>query len=162
MAAASAVNNSLKVEYIQPFIDSLKLLFESHLGHSLEIGKPHLNPTGQPAHEMSGVIVFHGTATGRAILNLPMDVAEKLAVDFSQMDPLPDGLLDDCVGELANVVVGRAKASLQGHDITISPPTIVKGTNYSITPQRGAACLSIPCECKHGNVQFDISIVESS
>ncbi len=162
MAAASVANNSFKVEYIQPFIDSLKLLFESHLGHSLAIGKPHLNPTGRPAHEMSSVIVFHGTATGRAVLNLPTDVAEKLAVDFSQMDPLPDGLLEDCVGELANVIVGRAKAALENHEITISPPTIVKGTDYSITPQRGAACLSIPCECKHGDVQFDISIVEPS
>lgn len=162
MTTATVPKHGLKVEYIQPFLDSLKLLFESHLGHNLQIQKPRLNESGRTEFEVAGVIAFAGTATGRAVVSFPAAVAEGLTKDYSQMDELPDGLMEDCVGELANIIVGRAKASLQNHDIVISPPTVVKGKDYTIVPQRGAACLSIPCECKHGPLQLDISIVSDS
>ncbi len=162
MTTTATTSHAFRVEYIQPFLDSLKLLFEGHLGHDLKINKPKLNETGRTDHELAGVIAFAGTASGRAVVSMPLGVAEKLAIDYTQMDPLPEGLLEDCVGELANIIVGRAKGELKDHNIVISPPTVVKGGDYTIVPQRGAACLTIPCDCKHGPVQLDISLVSDS
>lgn len=162
MPTTAKPENAFKVEYIQPFVDSLKFLFESHLGDSLSFGKMFINETAIPSYEVSAVIGFTGTVIGRAVISFPEDVATKVAMDFLQMDPLPEGVLEDCVGELTNIVVGRAKADFQGHQIVISPPTVVKGGNYTIAMQRGAACISIPCECKHGKFQLEISIVQGS
>jgi CheY-specific phosphatase CheX len=159
MTAQATPCHAFRVEYIQPFLDSLRLLFETHLGYNLTIQKPKINQTGRTSYDMSGVIAFSGTAHGRAVISLPSEVAYRLACDFSHMEKLPEGILEDCIAELANVIVGKAKSSLKNHNIIISAPTVVRGKDYTITPQRGAACLTIPCECKHGEFQLDISIV---
>ena len=158
----TGTNPAFKVEYLQPFVDGLKILFESHLSDSLKIGKPFSRPNARAPHDISGVIVFTGTVVGRAVISFPMGVAEKVAADFSKVDSVSPDLLEDCVGELANIVIGRAKGKLEGHNIVISPPTVLHGSDYTIAPQRNAACLSIPCECRHGNLQLDISIVENT
>ncbi len=162
MTTATMTKNAFKVEYMQPFVDSLKGLFDEHLGYELTVGKVQVKHDPKPSHEISGVITFTGTVIGRAVISFPMDVAENLAKDYLKMTELPDGIVPDAVGELANIIVGRAKSTLQNHDITISPPTVIRGNSYTITMQRGAACLSIPCKCKHGEVVLDLSIVDNA
>lgn len=162
MATATMSKNAFKVEYMQPFVDSLKALFDDHLGYPLTVGKLRVKENPNPSHEISGVITFTGTVIGRAVISFPMDVAENLTKDYLKMSELPDGVVPDAVGELANIIVGRAKSALKDHKITISPPTVIRGGNYTITMQRGAACLSIPCKCKHGELVLDLSIVDNT
>ncbi len=160
MTATAAPSHAFKVEYMQPFVSSLKGLFEEHMGDSLTFGKMVVNETGKVDLDISGVITFSGTVIGRAVISFPMDVAESVSKAYLQMDPLPDkAYIDDCVGELANVVVGRAKSALDKHNIIISPPTVVRGEDFVIAPQRGAACIALPCKCSHGDLRLDISIV---
>jgi CheY-specific phosphatase CheX len=161
MATGTVDKSAFKVEYMQPFIDSLKGLFESHLGHTLSVGKLTLNPSGKPAYEVSGVIAFTGTVIGRAVFSLPWEVAEPVVKDYLNMPDVPPELVEDAIGELSNVVVGRAKGDLDRHNIVISPPTVVRGTDYTICPQRGAVCLAIPCHCQYGPMRLDISIIRN-
>lgn len=159
-AAATTVSESaFRVEYMQPFVDSLLHFFTTHLGVELKFGKPGLNETRKPPYEMAGVITFSGTVVGRAVISLSPAVAETVCAAYLRMDPLPDGVVDDCVGEIANVIVGRAKSNLTKHQIMISPPTVVKGKDFLIAPQRDAACISVPCESELGALQLDISLV---
>ena len=120
-----------KLSTLQPFVDSLKGLFEEHLGDSLIFGKMVVNATGKVDLDICGVITFSGSVVGRAVVSFPMDVAESVTKAYLKMDPLPDAaFIDDCVGELANVVVGRAKSALNQHNIIISPPTVVRGDDF--------------------------------
>ncbi len=160
MAAAVVTKHAFKVEYMQPFVDSLRTLFDGHLGHPVQVGKLNLKVDAHPSYDISGVITFTGTVIGRAVVSFPYDVAEQIGKDYLKMD-LPDGVLPDIVGELANIIVGRAKSTLHNHQITISPPTVIVGKNFTITLQRGAQCLEIPCTCKYGNFTLELSIVEN-
>ena len=159
---ASSPQNSLKTEYILPFVNSLQKLFVDHLGGTITVGKPELNETGAPRYELCGVIAFTGTVIGRVVVSWPVEVAEKVVENYLHISPLPDGMLEDCVGELANVIAGRAKADLETHQIVISPPTVIRGEDYEIAPQKGAACLSLPCQCNHGPLQLEVSIVQAN
>ncbi|MHC4911262.1 MAG: chemotaxis protein CheX [Planctomycetota bacterium] len=155
-------DHAFRVEYIQPFLNSLHGLFAEHLAGTITVGKPCINPSGTPPYEVSGVISFTGSVIGRAVVSFPMDVAIKVVKAYLEMDELPEGLLEDCVGELANVIVGRAKSDLETYQVIISPPTVITGGTYQIAPQRGAACVSVPCETSFGRVQLDISVVKAA
>ena len=45
--------------------------------------------------------------------------------------------------------------------LTPGVPTVITGGTYQIAPQRGAACVSVPCETSFGRVQLDISVVKA-
>ena len=154
----TTTNTAFRAEYVQPFVDSLKNLFVAHLSADLEVGKPLLNPDGKPAYEYCGVIGFSGAASGRTVVSFPADVALKLVQAYLGMDDVPDEVLNDCVGELANVIVGRAKSMLESYQIVISPPTVVHGTSFSIAEQQGSVCISIPCTTTFGPVQLEVSM----
>jgi len=154
----AAPQTSVRVEYMRPFIDSLKALFEGHLRQPLTIGKPFARRDAKAPYDVSAVIAFTGTVVGRAVISFPMEVAQRVVTAYLQIDPPPPGALHDCVGELANIIVGRAKSSLANQSIMISPPTVIAGRDYQIAPQRGAICVSIPITCELGPMQFDISI----
>ena len=154
-------DHAFRVEYIQPFLNSLHNLFAEHLGGTISAGKPVLNSTGTPPYEVSGVIAFTGTVKGRAVVSMPMEVAEKVVRAYVNMDDLPAGVLEDCVGELANVIVGRAKSDLESYQIILSAPTVITGKIVKIAPQGGAACVSVRCETSFGSMQLDISVVSA-
>ncbi len=144
---------------MQPFVDSLRMLFTEHMKSTLKFGRIRRNPEGNPRFGISGVITFTGTVIGRAVLSFPNDVAKFVAQDYLKADPLPEDILPDCVGEIANVVVGRAKSELTQFRIRLSPPTVITGTDFQVAPQPGALVLSIPAECMHGYLQLDLSLV---
>ncbi len=154
--------SAFKVEYMQPFVDSLRALFVDHLGGSLTVGKPEINPEGKPKYEMSGAIAFSGTVKGQVVVSFPLAVAQGAVEAYLKMSPVPDDVIEDCVGELTNIVVGRAKSELESHQIAISPPIVVRGTDFQITPQKGAVCLSMPCECQYGSLRVEMSFLQAA
>ncbi len=162
MPGIAEQNHAFKTEYMTPFVNSIRGLFEGSLGKKVTFGKLKINEDGTPPHEISGVISFTGTVMGRAVVSFPLDVSVSICKDYLQMDELPEGVVPDCMGEIANVIVGRAKSDFSGHEIIISPPTVIHGRDFKISPQRGAACVSIPCTCDYGEFQIDISMINNS
>ncbi|MEM7230059.1 MAG: chemotaxis protein CheX [Planctomycetota bacterium] len=157
MKSTAPSMHAFKVEYLQPFIDSLHNLFVTHLSMTLEVGKPILNQDGRPAFEYCGVIGFSGAVAGRAVVSFPAEVAIELVKAYLGMDEVPEEVITDCVGELANVIVGRAKSALEQYQIAITPPTVVFGSNFRLSDQSGATCISIPCTSGIGPVQLEVS-----
>lgn len=154
---ATKNTHAFKVEYIKPFIDSLTGLFVDHLGATIAIGSPELNQSGHPTFEVSGVIAFTGTVEGRVVVSFQTEVAEKIVRGYLQMEDLPEGVLEDCVGELANVIAGRAKSEMEQQQIVISPPTVIRGTDYQIAKAKGTV-ISVPCDTSYGPIRVEISI----
>lgn len=161
MSATQAPGRAFKTDYIQPFVDSIDTLFVQHLGGTVERATLRINPTGHPAYEISGVIAFSGAILGRAVLSFPREVAERVVTAYLKLSPLPEGVLADCVGELTNIVVGRAKSSLERLQIVIAPPTVIDGTNYRINIEQNATCISVPFISSFGALQLDVSLMEN-
>ncbi|MHC5111137.1 MAG: chemotaxis protein CheX [Planctomycetota bacterium] len=158
--SASMTLGMFRREFMRPFLAGLSTLFESHLGEALQTGEASINKTNRPAHELSGVITFTGTLIGRAVLNLPPEVAEKVTRSYLGLDLLPEGAVEDCIAELVNVIVGRAKSYLPQYSIVISPAMVVHGVDYEISTRKFSQSFSIPCQCSHGPLQFDVSMID--
>lgn len=155
----TANRNALRVEYMQPFVDSTKRLFQTRLKDTLAVDRVRINLTGLPAHDLSGVIWLSGRIIGRALISFPQDVAKAVAMEFTEMDPLPAGALKETVRELSAIVAGHMKPSLEPRAVLISPPKVIEGRGFIIPPRKGAICVSIPCTCRHGKLQLEICIV---
>lgn len=121
----------MQVEYINPFIRSTTLTFETMLGCNIKRDKLCMADQVNEKYEVSGVIGLSGRAQGSVIVSLSRDVAIQGAAAMLMMDPSEfDGLTDDvidAVGEIANMVAGSAKAELEEFQLSISLPNVVVG-----------------------------------
>src|SRR5262245_56499445 len=64
--------------------------------------------------ELAAIVELTSAAVGALVVSFPRPTAEALARRMltSVTEPLDDSLIQDCVGEMANVVAGQAKAML--------------------------------------------------
>lgn len=153
----------MKVEYINPFVDSLINAFETMLGITPERMAPFLKEGAGLTGDVSGIIGFAAKdITGSIALCFPRDTA--LRVYFLFTDAAASDLdedVRDSVGELANIVAGGAKQVFAKTGLTynISIPTIVLGKNHSIGHKRGASVVVIPFKFDHYIFSMEISML---
>jgi chemotaxis protein CheX len=104
---------------------------------------------GRPpaADDISAMIALRGACDRSLVLSFPARTAAGLAgrilADVRQ--DVEDALIGDCLGEVANVVAGQAKALLAGTPdaFVFSTPTVVVGPRPEILPHQGGQCLAI-------------------
>ena len=83
--------------------------------------------------DISALLTLTSANQGTIVLSFPQRTAAALAREIlaGVTEVIDDNLIRDCVGEIANVVAGQAKAMLAGtpYQFTFSVPTIVVGTD---------------------------------
>jgi chemotaxis protein CheX len=103
-----------------------------------------LPPTGD---DLTAVIRLTCATAGALALSCPRPTAAALAGRIlTGVTQEPDeALVRDCLGELANVIAGQAKALLAGmpYHFTYSPPSVVSGAEPGIRPGPESDCLVI-------------------
>jgi chemotaxis protein CheX len=65
----------MRVEYINPFIASVRNTFQTMLSIDAERGAPYLRTTAESNFCVSGVIGLSGDAMGTVVLNMSKEVA---------------------------------------------------------------------------------------
>ncbi|MBX3360697.1 MAG: chemotaxis protein CheX [Phycisphaeraceae bacterium] len=147
-----------------PFVSSAENVFSTMLNLQVQVGQPAEVPVvRESAHDVSGIIAMSGDIEGTVALRFPADTAVRVASLFAGIEidtSTPD--FADAVGELANMVVGGAKAKFKGKNISISCPSIIVGQNHLVVGSRDAVCVSIPCECECGSFAVDVLLNERS
>ncbi len=150
----------MDVRYINPFVKSIKNLFQTMLSTNVAFGRPFIpSPDDDWRTDVSGVIGFSGDASGAVVLVFSMDTATKLASQFAgtTMDSdHPD--FSDAIGELANMVAGGAKPEFEGLDISISLPSVIIGKNHELSNSRVHPGLVIPCDTTLGSFRVHVSM----
>jgi len=68
----------MRVEYINPFIASVRNAFQTMLSIDAERGAPYLRTTAESNFCVSGVIGLSGDAMGTVVLNMSKEVALEL------------------------------------------------------------------------------------
>lgn len=144
---------------IQPFIDSVRDVFDSMLGCEVHLKETRTLGSGAISSDIIGVIGLSGTAQGVVAVRLPektalavigrMVGAEFTTVDFSIIDG---------VGELVNIVTGSAKGRLKGHSISVSLPTVVKGDIYRLSNLHNALWLEVCFESCLGEFALIVTL----
>ncbi len=123
----------MRVEYINPFIASLKHTFQTMLGCDARRGSLSLKQDNRAKHFVSGVIGLSGKAVGTVVVSFSPEVAMRAASTMlmTEANELNLDVLD-AVGELTNIVAGGAKAQLEEYSLMVSLPSVVTGRDHEI------------------------------
>jgi len=149
----------MDVRYINPFMRSIRNVFQTMLKMDVALQKPHVKTDGRACADVSGVIGFSGDATGCVVLSFPQDVACKIASQFAGMTiTLESPDLIDAIGELANMVAGNAKKDFEGVRISISLPSVIIGEDHIVGQSRMVPRLVIPCGSPLGDFYVEVAM----
>jgi chemotaxis protein CheX len=151
----------LKAEYINPFVSAAADVFSTMLQCELTRGKLTIGNGSQPTMDISGIIGLSGRASGTVVLSLDRAVAlSATEILLSQTCTSIDGDVIDAVGELTNMVAGRAKAGLEHLKMSLALPTVITGKNHVISFGSVTQTLAIPFTCEWGGVVLEVGLVE--
>jgi len=151
----------MKVEYINPFIESVYELFSTML--KVEVEKGEVGVYWEPPNnsDIVALIGVSGSARGTVALSFPVSTA--LAIVGKMVDEdvrIVDDMVKDGVAELVNIVAGTAKGKLNdGSDnaIDLSLPTVVRGTNYKVDYPTRTAWLEVPFNSDLGSFSLRVT-----
>ncbi|MCP4707639.1 MAG: chemotaxis protein CheX [Planctomycetes bacterium] len=152
----------MDVKYINPFLTSIKSVFDMMLQVPFTMGKPQVKGDNVPRYDVSGIIGLSGSVTGCVVINLSEEIALQLASALSGEDYTEFN--DDCsdaIGELSNMIAGGAKKDFPGEDNSISVPSIVVG-KHKVSYPRGLPIITIPCDTSAGRLTVDVALKESA
>lgn len=151
----------MKAEYINPFLVSTIAAFDTMLKCALTRGTPYIKTGSQPSHEVSGVIGLSGKAIGTVVVGLGREAALKVAeVMLQERPPEINGDVVDAVGELANIIAGRAKSQLEHLDLSVSLPSVITGKAHCIQFPTKVTPICIPFDSEWGQITVEVGLSE--
>ena len=151
----------MNVEYVNPFLKSTISVFDTMLGCALTRGTPYVKDGSRPEHEVSGLIGLSGKARGTLVLGLSREAALNAAEALlEERPPEINGDVTDAVGELANIIAGRAKAQLEHLAMSVSLPTVIIGKDHCVEFPSKVTPICIPFESEWGPVTVEVGLVE--
>lgn len=126
----------MKVEYISPFVEASLNVTQMLLHVTAERGQLSARPQVFTSQQVNIVCGITGDVEGQVIYGMSIIAADKIA---SLMLGAPvvtfDQLAASAIAELGNMISGNSLTLLAqaGYRCTITPPTIVKGSNVKIS-----------------------------
>ncbi len=153
----------MKAEYINPFIQSISEVFENMLECAPEVGDPRVPGLELEATDLIGIIGLSGSARCTVALRLPVTTAlavisKMVGVDMTSVD----SEIIDGVGELTNIIAGNAKSKFSGQSLSMSLPTVVKGSVLTSSNVNGCEWLELPFSSPLGSFTLAISFKPSA
>jgi chemotaxis protein CheX len=141
----------MKVEYINPFIESVMEVFGTMLGTEVTRGDIGVSKkTSSNPRDIMALIGLSGQARGTVALSFPTETALALVSSLMGTEMrVVDDTVSDGVAEIVNMVAGSAKAKLGADDgppIDLSLPTVVRGNSFSIDYPTQSVWLEVPFE----------------
>ncbi len=138
----------MKVEYINPFIESVDDLFNTMLSAKVKRGKIGVTTGSNNPREIVAIIGLSGPARGTVALSFPTATALNLVNQLLGLDThIVDESVSDGVAELVNIVAGSAKAKLVSDNaapIDLSLPTVLRGNDFTVEYPSQSVWLEVP------------------
>lgn len=149
----------MRAEYINPFIASLNNTFRTMLNCETRRGAICLRSQDDTRHEVSGVIGLSGRAVGTVVLSLSKEVALAAASTLLMVDAdsINDDVLD-AVGELTNMVAGRAKSTLEQYELAVSLPNVITGRDHEVHFPSNVTPICVPFETDWGSLTLEVGL----
>lgn len=151
---------TLKVEFVNPFIASTALVFETMLATKVIRGKIYLHQPDHTHEGITGVIGLTGDATGAVAITVSYETAKSACERF--LGTPPDSVNDDvidCVGELVNMIAGNAKSEMEDYKLSISLPSIVHGRDYVTEFPKEVTRICVPFSSEIGNILIQVGFI---
>ena len=152
----------MRVEYINPFVESAFSVLSEVIEGDVERGELYLKATSQPVLGVAAIIGLTGDVEGRVLLDMDLSTAIAIAstMNSEELKELDD-LGKATIAELANMISGQAVTKLHelGFNFDLSPPALITGENMVVT-DNGVEALIVPLRLPEGKLEINVAVRE--
>jgi chemotaxis protein CheX len=153
---ARPVSQEVRDRLAEPLVAAACLALRECAGTEAVVRAVSWQTFSQTRADVTAVLRLRGASEGALTLSCPLPTAAALAgrmLNEVAQDP-DEALVRDCLGELANVIAGQAKALLAGtpYHFAFSTPSVGTGVGPEIWPRPGGECLVIAFDSDVGDV----------
>lgn len=158
----------MRVEYINPFVESAYNVLKEVLNSEVNRGDLFLKSTSMPVLGVAAVVGLAGDVEGRVLFDMTKETAINIAAAMLEgMDLEKPTELDEMgkatITELANMITGQSVTKLHnlGFQFDLTPPAIFTGENMEVS-DTGVEALIVPMEIPQGKIEINVAIRERS
>jgi chemotaxis protein CheX len=150
----------MRAEFINPFIHAANAVLESELGSSPQRGQVGLQKSAYTTDEVTAVVGVTGAVAGMVLYVMTEAtacaiVSKMMGQEFKEFD----ALAQSGIGEIGNVITGRAAVLLAeaGYPSDLAPPMLIigRGTLVSTLDMQR---LVIPLETEFGKMEIQVAL----
>ena len=152
----------MRVEYINPFVESAFSIMQEVLQTEIVRKDLYLKKTSHPVMGVAAIVGLAGDVEGRVLIDMSHDTSIKIASTMNGEELTSvDELVKATITELANMVTAKAVTKLHdlGFRFDLTPPSIITGENMQVSDDNVEA-LIVPLEIPQGLVEINVAIRE--
>lgn len=158
----------MRVEYINPFVESAYNVLKEVLNTEVNRGELYLKSTSMPVLGVAAVVGLAGDVEGRVLFDMTRETAIQIAssmlegMEMEKIEELND-MGKATITELANMITGQSVTKLHnlGFKFDLTPPAIFTGENMEVS-DTGVEALIVPMEVPQGKIEINVAIRERS
>ncbi len=156
----------MRVEYINPFVESAYNVLSEVLQSEVNRGELYLKSAAMPMLGVAMIVGLAGDVEGRVLFDMKLETGLAVAsAMLTSMDMEPVDELNDMaratLTELANMITGQAVTKLHnlGFRFDLTPPAIFSGQNMEVSDPNFEA-LIVPMELPQGKIEINVAVRE--
>jgi Predicted inhibitor of MCP methylation, homolog of CheC len=152
----------MRVEYINPFVETAYNILQEVLGGEVRRGDLYLKSTSMPVMGVAALVGLAGDVEGRVLFDMTMETAMNIASKMNGEKLTEfDALAKATVTELANLITAQAVTKLHdlGFRFDLTPPALFTGDKMEISDHEVEA-LIVPMITEQGKVEVNVAIRE--
>lgn len=143
--------------WMGPFSVAAQHVFRTMLSSGCTPGTPEVKQAGHRMHDVTSVIGLTGFVTGSIAFSVTRGGALAILERMTGIAATEvDELVCDCVGEMANMVAGRAKVDLAPYELTLGLPQVITGHDYSLVSPRWSIHEWLPLTTDLGDCGLEV------
>jgi chemotaxis protein CheX len=155
----------MRVEYINPFVESAFGVLKEVLNSEVKRGEIYLKPTSMSIMGVAALVGLAGDVEGRVLFDMSKDTALHVAgamnsEEFTVLDELGKATIQ----ELANMITAQAVTKLHdlGFKFDLTPPALFTGENMEVSTNLGEVeALIVPMVLgENGKIEVNVAIRE--
>ena len=152
----------MRVEYINPFVETAYNVLKEVLGGEVKRGDLYLKSTSMPVMGVATLVGLAGDVEGRVLFDMSMETALRIASQMNGEElPVFDELAKATITELANLITAQAVTKLHelGFRFDLTTPALFTGERMEISVQNVEA-LIVPMITEQGKLEVNVAIRE--
>jgi chemotaxis protein CheX len=155
----------MRVEYINPFVESAFSVLQEVLATEVKRGEIYLKPTTMAIQGVAALVGLAGDVEGRVLFDMTKDTALYVAGAMNQEEfTVFDEMAKATIQELANMITAQAVTKLHdlGFKFDLTPPALFTGDNMEVSTNLGEVeALIVPMELGgNGKIEVNVAIRE--
>ena len=155
----------MRVEYINPFVESTYSVLKEVLNAPVKRGEIYLKPTSMAIKGVAALVGLAGDVEGRVLFDMTKGTALNVAGTMNQEEfKVLDEMAKATIQELANMITAQAVTKLHdlGFKFDLTPPALFTGENMEVSSNLGEVeALIVPMGLGEiGEIEVNVAIRE--